>query len=83
VTIHPDVVFRVLDDGAVLVDLSTNQVFELNTSGAFVWERVTLGDAPDAIVDAVIARFDVDRDAARGDVTELLAALASRGLVRP
>ena len=34
--IHPDVVFRRLGEQMVLVHLSTNQVFELNTTGATI-----------------------------------------------
>ena len=82
-TIHPDVVFRVLEDGAVLVDLASNQVFELNTTGALVWERLAQGGSPEAIVETVVARFDVDEDTARRDIAELLVALTSRGLVTP
>ena len=35
---NPDVIARHLGDGAVLVHIPTNQVYELNHTGARVWE---------------------------------------------
>ena len=81
--ISPDVVFRVLGDEAVLVDLATNQVFELNATAAAAWQRLSQGDAPDAVIAALVARFDVDPGTAHREVHTLLQDLERRGLLRP
>lgn len=81
--IHPDVVFRMLGDAAVLVNLSTNEIFELNATGATVWGLIERGVAPDDIVAEVTATFDVTADVARGECEQLLADLQGRGLLLP
>lgn len=81
--VNPNVVFRVLGDGAVLVDLSTNEIFELNETAAAIWVHLDRGDTPEAIVDALVAAFEVDVAAARDQLDELVTALAARGLLVP
>jgi hypothetical protein len=81
--IHPDVVFRVLGDGAVLVNLSTNEIFELNATGTAVWTLVERGAGRDDIVAEVTAAFDVAADTARGECERLLVELQARGLLLP
>ncbi len=77
------VVFRMLDDGGVLVHLSNNRVFELNTTGATIWDLVARGAGEAEVLDALVDAFDVDRDTARRECRELLAALVREGLVEP
>lgn len=81
--IHPDVVFRVLGDGAVLVNLSSNEIFELNGTGAAIWSMVEQGRSVDAIVANLISRFDVDDATARQECHRLLTDLQTRGLLQP
>ena len=81
--ISPDVVYRVLGDAAVLVDLSTNAIFELNDTGAAIWQRLSDGQSPDAIADALAADFDVTLATAREQCEELVIELQRRGLLFP
>jgi hypothetical protein len=83
VQIHPDVVFRVLGDGAVLVNLSSNEIFELNGTGAAVWSMVEQGRSVDDIVANLVSRFDVDDATARQECDRLMADLQTRGLLLP
>jgi hypothetical protein len=73
----PDVIFRALDDGAVLVHLNGNQIFELNATAAHIWPLVARGDSSEAIVSSL-----VDATAAR-ELDALVAALAAAGLLEP
>lgn len=82
-TANPNVVFRVLGDGAVLVDLSTNQIYELNETGTAIWERLSRGEAADVIVDGLVAHFDVTAATAREQLSNLVTDLQSRGLLVP
>jgi hypothetical protein len=79
----PDVVYRVLGDEAVLVNLATNDVFELNATGVAVWTLVEEGHSVDQIVDTLIARFDVDRATAEHEVATLLGKLVALRVVDP
>ena len=81
--ISPDVVFRVLGEAAVLVNLSTNAIFELNDTGAAIWQRLSDGQSPDAIVDALATDFDVTPETAREQCRELMLDLQQRGLLVP
>jgi Transglutaminase-like superfamily/Coenzyme PQQ synthesis protein D (PqqD) len=40
--LHPDVVWRWVDDEAVLVNVKTNRIYSLNPTGARLWELIGL-----------------------------------------
>jgi len=79
--LKPDVVFRRLDDGGVLVDLSTNQIFELNHTAARTWELLAGRETLPGIADQLAAEFDVDANTAAEQVDNLLHDLESEGLL--
>ena len=75
-----DVVARRLGDSAVLVRLTTNRIYELNTTGARVWELVQDGLTRDVLVGQLAAEFGGPADRLGGDVDELLSLLHAEGL---
>jgi len=79
--LKPDVVFRRLDDGGVLVDLGTNQIFELNLTAARTWELLAESCVGPALADRLAAEFDVDTNTAAEQVEALLHDLESEGLL--
>ena len=79
--ISPDVVFRELGDAAVLVDLASNEIFELNATGAAIWTLVAEGQPIDTIVEHLVSRFDVDPPTARRECDRLLGELRARRLL--
>jgi hypothetical protein len=78
----PDVLSRTLDGEAVLLDLRTGTYFGLNEVGTTAWELLRAGTTVGKMVEAVVARFEVERGTAESDLHELLDALLERGLVR-
>ncbi len=80
-TPNPDVVFKRLEDRMVLVHLATNQIFELNHTGARVWELLREGITGDALVDRLAAEFEVDASTLRTEIEALLSELADQNLV--
>lgn len=78
----PDVVARQLPDGAVLVHLGTNAIFELNPTGSRIWALLADGRTSAGIVDALCAEYDVDPAAAARDVDDLIVRLTAAGLVQ-
>ena len=78
---NPDVVFKRLENRMVLVHLATNQIFELNHTGARVWELLQNGITGDALIDHLKAEFDVDPETLRDEVETLLSDLETAGLV--
>ena len=71
------------DGSAVLLHLDTHAYFSLNTTGRAVWDRMARdnGATIDDLVSTLTARFSVDDDTARADVTELLAELQQQSLI--
>ena len=79
-----DVIFRRLDDGAVVYHCSEEVYFGLNAGGARVWELLPPVSASlDEIVER-IARENPDIDAAtiRRDAEAVIASFERFGLVR-
>jgi hypothetical protein len=77
----PDIVTRRLGDLLVVVSLSSNRIFELNHTGARVWEMMTSGfDEPRAVA-ALTEEFDVTPESALQEVRALRAQLIEEGLI--
>ena len=77
------VVGQTTADGAVLINMSTGDCFELNRSGAKIWSLLASGNSVSAIAAAVAADHGIAAEAVEADVRALLAELGRRGLVRP
>jgi hypothetical protein len=78
---RPDVVCRRIGSTAVLVDLATNEIFELNATGHRVWELLAAGLDRGAIDARLALEFDADPWQLRTDVTTLLARLRDERLI--
>jgi hypothetical protein len=76
-----DVVFRSLDDEAVLVHLGTNSIYSLNPTGARFWELLAAGHATSEIKARLSREFQVEPDEVEKEVEALLSSLLSEGLV--
>jgi hypothetical protein len=76
-----DVVSRRLGDGTVLVHLPSNRIFELNDTGARIWELISEGR--DDVAAALSEEFSVDPAAATEAVDRLVAELRAEGLLTP
>lgn len=77
----PDVVFRALDEGAVLVHMDTSQIYELNATAAHVWTLVASGVPAESLAAALVETFAIDRTSASREVDTLLAQLLREGLL--
>jgi len=78
----PAVVFRPMDDGAVLLDLESGVYFGLDEVGTRVWTLLVDRGTPAAVCSAMLLEFDVDPDVLTGDVLRLVGELQQNGLVR-
>jgi hypothetical protein len=77
----PDVVARKVGDQVVLVDLSTNRFYSLNSTGARLWELV--GSEPDreVIRRQMREEFEVDESELAENIDRLLSELIANGLL--
>ena len=81
--VSPSVVFRQMDDGAVLLDLQSGVYFGLDEVGTRVWTLRMEQKTPDAVCEAMLAEFDVEPGVVADDVRRLVAELQQNGLLRP
>lgn len=69
-------------DNVVLMDPDNESYFQLNATGAVVWE---LADSKSTVADMVreiCAEYEVDPKTAQADVIELIDVLLERGLLQ-
>jgi len=78
---NPDLIARRFDSTAVLVNIATNRVFELNETGAKVWELLGEGVGADEIVQRLVGEFDVEEQQAADQVRNLIVQFETEGLL--
>lgn len=61
--------------------LKFNGMITVNEQGAFLWEALKEEITEDALVDAVLAEYDTDRQTARADVAEFLEVLRQKRIL--
>lgn len=81
-TCSTDVLARVLDGEAVLLDLASGEYFGLNAVGTRVWELLAAGKPYGEIRAALIGEFEAPSATIERDLDELVARLLERKLVR-
>src|SRR6476620_5930299 len=76
-----DIVDRNLGETAVLIRLQTKKIYELNATGARIWDLLKAGFTKEHVVDALASEFNTDREALSQAVEELLDTLRAEGLI--
>ncbi|HEX2570900.1 MAG TPA: PqqD family protein, partial [Polyangia bacterium] len=77
----PEVVGRRVGDECVLVELHTNRMYELNTTGARIWELLAAGQDLGGIEAQLQEEFDIGGATLRSELLGLLGRLRAEGLV--
>lgn len=77
----PDVIARRLGSSIVLVNLQTSRIYELNATGARIWELLVEGHELDAIETALAAEFDAAAVNVKDEVARLVDTVRNEGLV--
>jgi hypothetical protein len=76
-----DVVAETSGDRLVLIHMQTNKIFELNRTGARVWELLAEGENDDGILRRMYEEFDVDQATLAREVREVLERMTREKLV--
>jgi len=77
----PHVRSNISDDGIILLDLRTGQIFSANPIGARIWAGLEEGLSMPAIVERIVGETGADRAVVEGDVREFLDTLTLRALI--
>jgi Coenzyme PQQ synthesis protein D (PqqD) len=81
--LRPDVRYRPMPSGGMLVNLSTGACFELNRAGADLWTRLAGGATLGRAIGALRDTYDAAPDVIEADFLRLCGALLAEGLVEP
>lgn len=79
--LSPDAVSRRLGDSAVIIRMSTDRIYELNATGAWLWDLLQSGASVESAVDTLTRGCSGDSETIRTDVHALVARLREEGLV--
>jgi hypothetical protein len=79
--LRPDVRYRPMPSGGMLVNLSTGACFELNRVGADLWARLAAGTTLAGAIAALREKYDATPDVIEADFLRLCGALLAEGLV--
>jgi hypothetical protein len=80
VAIPEDVLFRELDDEAVLLNLKTGVYFGLNPAGLRIWQLLAAGSSLHRVLETLNDEYEVDREVLEQDLLSLCRRLCAEGL---
>jgi Coenzyme PQQ synthesis protein D (PqqD) len=78
-----DVISRRVGDEIVLVDLQSDEMYSLNSTGARAWELLSEGHDAEAIDETLSDEYGIDREEVQRELERLLDELQRRRLVEP
>ncbi len=77
-----DVLFQAIDGEAVLLSLTSQNYYTLNSSAARMWQLLLECGKPEGVADRLCGEYEVERDRALNDVESLARGLCDAGLLR-
>jgi len=79
--VAPDLVWRLLDDNAVVVSPRAGEVRVLNRVGTIIWQLLIEENSPSEIEEYLVTHFKVNRNDARSDLHVFFDDLTERGAI--
>jgi predicted RND superfamily exporter protein len=82
IKIPDDVMFRVLGDEAVLLNLATGTYFGLDDVGTRMWQLISEHGSMDKVIEIMLDEYEVEERQLRDDLAKLINQLSEKGLVK-
>ena len=82
IRIPDDVVFRVLGDEAVILNLASGVYFGLDTVGTRMWQLISEHGSTDKVIAAMLDEYAAEEGQLRSDLDKLIEQLSEKGLVQ-
>jgi len=82
ISIPEDVMFRILGEEAVLLNLASGTYFGLDEVGTRMWQLISEHGSTDTVIETMIEEYEVEEVQLRADLDELLNQLKENGLVK-
>lgn len=76
-----DVISRKFDDEIVLIDLNSEEIYELNKTGARFWELLGEGKRIDQIEVELRNEYDISIEELETELESIITQLLERGLI--
>jgi Coenzyme PQQ synthesis protein D (PqqD) len=80
-TVAPDVMFRLVGDEGVLLNLNTTLYLGLNPVGTRMWNALTSASSIQAAYDALLREYEVEPALLRADLEEFIQRLLGQTLI--
>ena len=81
VRVAPDVLFRIIGDEAVLVNLNTEMYLGLNPVGTRMWNALSGAASIQAAYDELLREYEVEPAQLRADLEEFIDQLRNHQLI--
>jgi len=78
---NADAVYNRIGEESVLINMKTNQIYELNQTGARFWELLCAGHDRSEIQQLMLQEFDVAEDDLNREIEAMLISLKDKGLI--
>jgi len=82
VTVAPDVLFRIVGEEAVLLNLKTELYLGLDRVGTRMWSLLAEEPSVGAAYEALLQEYEIEPARLRDDLDEFLGQLLEQGLIQ-
>jgi hypothetical protein len=82
IKIPDDVVFRILGEEAVILNVASGVYFGLDTVGTRMWQLMSEHGSTDKVVETLLDEYEVEEKKLRDDLDQLIQQLSEKGLVK-
>jgi formylmethanofuran dehydrogenase subunit E len=79
---HTDVIYQQMEESAVVVNLKSEGMYELNSTAARLWELLVAGNRPEQIKQQMLQEYDLDEAQLTLEIDAFMARLVNEGLVK-
>jgi hypothetical protein len=80
--IPDDVMFRILGDEAVILNVGSGVYFGLDTVGTRMWQLMSEHGSTEKVVEAMLSEYEVQEAQVRRDLNTLIEQLSDKGLIK-
>ena len=81
-TRNNEILWKLIEDKVVLLDMDEGRAITLNEVGSHIWTALEKEKTNDELVQDVTSAFDIDEKTARNDVYSFLDDMLKRDLIR-
>ncbi len=81
ITKSDEIIWRVVDDEALILNTSNGYYFSMNGTATEAWCLLNQGKSIDEVAQKIAATYEIDLKSARADVDALLAELKKEQIV--